>query len=81
MSVALITTIYGSALANIIFLPLAQKLKVKSKSEVLVKELMIEGLLAIQAGENPRIIEEKLKTFITTEMRNSLKKEVQREGA
>jgi chemotaxis protein MotA len=81
MSVALITTFYGSALANIIFLPLAQKLKVKSKSEVLVKELMIEGLLAIQAGENPRIIEEKLKTFIPPEMRNSLKKEVQREGA
>ena len=75
MSVALITTFYGSALANIIFLPLAQKLKVRSKSEVLVKELMIEGLLSIQAGENPRIIEEKLKTFIPPEMRGSIKKE------
>ncbi|WP_313756560.1 motility protein A [Tissierella sp.] len=81
MSVALITTFYGSALANIIFLPLAQKLKVRSKSEVLVKELMIEGLLSIQAGENPRIIEEKLKTFIPPEMRVSIKKEFGKEEA
>ncbi|WMM26616.1 MotA/TolQ/ExbB proton channel family protein [Tissierella sp. MB52-C2] len=81
MSVALITTFYGSALANIIFLPLAQKLKVRSKSEVLIKELMIEGLLSIQAGENPRIIEEKLKTFIPPEMRKSMEKELGREEA
>ncbi|MBU5314233.1 MotA/TolQ/ExbB proton channel family protein [Tissierella carlieri] len=75
MSVALITTFYGSFLANVIFLPLAKKLNVRSKSEVLIKELMIEGLLSIQAGENPRIIEEKLKTFIPPEMRSSIKKE------
>lgn len=81
MSVALVTTFYGSALANIIFLPLAQKLKVRSKSEVLIKELMIEGLLSIQAGENPRIIEEKLKTFIPPEMRKSMAKELRREEA
>lgn len=80
MSVALITTFYGSMLANVIFLPLAQKLKIRSKSEILVKELMIEGLLSIQAGENPRIIEEKLKTFISPEMRNSLKKEDEKGG-
>ncbi len=72
MSVALITTFYGSLLANLIFLPLAQKLSVRSKSEVLVKELMIEGLLSIQAGENPRIIEEKLKTFIPPEDRSKI---------
>ncbi|MBU5437701.1 MotA/TolQ/ExbB proton channel family protein [Tissierella sp. MSJ-40] len=81
MSVALVTTFYGSLLANVIFLPLAQKLKVRSKSEVLVKELMIEGLLSIQAGENPRIIEEKLKTFIPPEMRKEFRKELEREGA
>lgn len=81
MSVALITTFYGSALANIIFLPLAKKLKVRSKSEVLVKELMIEGLLSIQAGENPRIIEEKLKTFIPPELRKKFEKESEKEGA
>ena len=81
MSVALITTFYGSALANIIFLPLAKKLNIKSKSEVLVKELMIEGLLSIQAGENPRIIEEKLKTFIPPDLRKEFKKVSEKEGA
>ncbi|WP_353095303.1 MotA/TolQ/ExbB proton channel family protein [Tissierella praeacuta] len=81
MSVALVTTFYGSLLANVIFLPLAKKLNVRSKSEVLIKELMIEGLLSIQAGENPRIIEEKLKTFIPPEMRVSIKKEFGKEEA
>ncbi len=80
MSVALVTTFYGSALSNIVFLPLAHKLKVRSKSEVLVKELMVEGLLSIQAGENPRIIEEKLKTFIPPEMRNNYKNQMEKEG-
>ena len=54
MSVALITTLYGSMLANWIATPVATKLK----------EIMIEGLLSIQAGENPRVIEEKLKSFL-----------------
>ena len=80
MSVALVTTFYGSVLANVVFLPLAKKLKIRSQSEVLIKELMIEGLLSIQAGENPRIIEEKLKTFIPPEQRVALKKEVESEG-
>lgn len=80
MSVALVTTFYGALFANLIFLPLAQKLKIKSQSEILVKELMIEGLLSIQAGENPRIIEEKLKTFIPPEQRNELNKEQEKEA-
>ncbi len=80
MSIALVTTFYGSVLANVVFLPLAKKLKIRSQTEVLIKELMIEGLLSIQAGENPRIIEEKLKTFIPPEQRIALKKEVEREG-
>lgn len=64
MSVALITTFYGSLFANLVFLPLANKLKGKSREELLGKEMIVEGLLSIQAGENPRVIEEKLKTFI-----------------
>jgi chemotaxis protein MotA len=79
MSVALVTTFYGSILANVVFLPLARKLKIRSKSEVLVKELTVEGLLSIQAGENPRIIEEKLKTFIPPEMRKNYKNQLERE--
>lgn len=81
MSVALITTFYGSLFANLIFLPIANKLKIRSKEEILVKELIVEGLLSIQAGENPRIIEEKLKTFLSPEQRTSIMKEAEGEGA
>ena len=67
MAVALITTLYGAFMANLFFIPLANKLKVKSEEEILIKELMIEGILSIQAGENPRIIEEKLQAFLAEE--------------
>lgn len=72
MAVALITTFYGSLMANLIFIPIAKKLKIKSREEVLLKEIMIEGLLSIQAGENPRIIEEKLKAFLPPVVRKGL---------
>jgi len=65
MAVALITTLYGSMLANWICFPIAAKLKSKNEEEMVIKEIMIEGLLSIQAGENPRVIEEKLKSFLT----------------
>ena len=64
MSTALITTFYGSVLANWICSPVATKLKGKNAEEMMVKEIEIEGLLSIQAGENPRVIEEKLKSFL-----------------
>ncbi|TYP59922.1 flagellar motor protein [Thermosediminibacter litoriperuensis] len=73
MAVALITTFYGATLANFLFLPIAGKLKVRSKQEILMKEVMIEGILSIQAGENPRIIEEKLKAFLAPKLRETLK--------
>ncbi|BEP29371.1 motility protein A [Helicovermis profundi] len=72
MAVALLTTFYGSLFANLIFNPIATKLDYKSKNEMLVKQVMIEGLLSIQAGENPRIIEEKLKAFLPPKMRKSI---------
>ncbi len=65
MAIALITTLYGSMLANWICIPTAAKLKGNNEEEIVVKEIMIEGLLSIQAGENPRVIEEKLKSFLT----------------
>ena len=64
MAVALITTLYGSLLANWICAPVAGKLKANNATEIMTKEIMIEGLLSIQAGENPRVIEEKLKSFL-----------------
>ncbi len=64
MAVALITTLYGSLLANWLATPVANKLRVNNEAEMQQKEVMIEGLLSIQAGENPRVIEEKLKSFL-----------------
>jgi chemotaxis protein MotA len=66
MAVALITTFYGAILANMIFLPMAGKLKSYTSEEILYKEVILEGILSIQAGENPRIIEEKLNAFIAS---------------
>ena len=64
MATALITTLYGSLLANMVCIPVANKLKTHNGLEMMQKEIMIEGLLSIQAGENPRVIEEKLKSFM-----------------
>ena len=64
MAVALITTFYGSVLANWVCAPFSSKLKAVNGAEIKVKEITIEGLLSIQAGENPRVIEEKLKSFL-----------------
>ncbi|SNX55512.1 flagellar motor protein [Thermoanaerobacterium sp. RBIITD] len=72
MAVALITTFYGSILAYLVFLPMARKLNARSQQEVLLKEVMIEGILSIQAGENPRIIEEKLKAFLAPKHRKPI---------
>ncbi|MCR5278866.1 MAG: motility protein A [Lachnospiraceae bacterium] len=65
MAVALLTTMYGSMIANWVCLPATFKMKKNNASETMVKEIMIEGLLSIQAGENPRVIEEKLKSFLS----------------
>ncbi len=72
MAVALLTTFYGSLFANLFWIPMGQKLGVNSAEEQLVKQIMIEGLLSIQAGENPRIIEEKLKVFLPPKIRSTI---------
>lgn len=71
MAVALITTLYGSLLANWLCIPISNKLSADNASEMMLKEVMIEGLLSIQAGENPRVIEEKLKSFLAPADRTS----------
>ena len=75
MAVALVTTFYGSVLANWICTPTATKLKATNDREIQMKEVMVEGLLSIQAGENPRVIEEKLKSFLSPEARASFSSE------
>lgn len=69
MAVALITTFYGSLFANWLAAPIGNKMKSYSSQEILVKEITIEGILSIAAGENPRIIEEKLKVFVAPKLR------------
>ena len=72
MAVALLTTLYGSLIANWICAPTGAKLAVNNDNEMMIKEITVEGLLSIQAGENPRVIEEKLKSFIAPSQRDSL---------
>lgn len=75
MAVALLTTLYGSLIANWIATPVADKLKVNNEQEIMLKSIMIEGLLSIQAGENPRVIEEKLKSFLAPSVREGMNEE------
>ncbi len=75
MAVALLTTLYGSLIANWVATPIANKMKYNTDMEVQLKEVTIEGLLSIQAGENPRVIEEKLKSFIAPKERAALGQE------
>jgi len=71
MAVALLTTLYGSLIANWLCNPTATKLKLNNANEMIIKQIVVEGLLSIQAGENPHVIEEKLKTFITPREREA----------
>jgi Flagellar motor component len=64
MSVALITTFYGSLLANCVFLPMANKVEIAQDREMLFKEMIVEGVISIKEGENPKFIREKLMNFL-----------------
>lgn len=69
MAVALLTTLYGAIVANVVFLPLADKLGFINRQELLAMEVILRGIMAIQAGENPRVIEQKLNTFLAPKLR------------
>lgn len=69
MAVALITTFYGSILANLLFNPMSAKLGLKNDKEVSMRELLLEGILSIQSGVNPRIVEEKLICYLSPQER------------
>ncbi|MCL1981760.1 MAG: MotA/TolQ/ExbB proton channel family protein [Clostridiales bacterium] len=73
MAIALITTFYGSLLANLFFIPVSSKLQAKHEREMLCKQIIIEGILSIQAGENPKFIRDKLISFLPYKERLSLK--------
>jgi chemotaxis protein MotA len=71
MAVALLTTFYGALIANILCLPIAGKLRNRSGEEVMMKELMSEGILSIAKGDNPRLLEQKLNAFLSPQLRES----------
>jgi len=71
MAVALLTTLYGSLLANLVALPLADKLGKRSEDELLLKAIVIRGVMAIQSGDNPRVVEQKLKSFLPQRLRRA----------
>ncbi|BBE32149.1 motility protein A [Tepiditoga spiralis] len=75
MSVALITTLYGALVANIFALPMAEKLKKRTSKFVNQKRMSMEGILSIVQGENPRLMEEKLKAFLSAEERKAYEAE------
>lgn len=69
MAVALITTLYGAIASNVFFLPFAEKLGFLNKQELLAMEIVVRGIMGIQSGDNPRVIEQKLNTFIPPKLR------------
>lgn len=69
MAVALLTTLYGAMLANMVALPIADKLTLRKTEEGRIKAMCIDGILAIQEGQNPRIIESMLKTYLEPKKR------------
>lgn len=71
MAVALLTTLYGAMLATMFALPIADKLLLRCTEESRIKSLIIDALLAIQSGQNPRVIEAMLKTYLPESSRAS----------
>jgi chemotaxis protein MotA len=76
MSTALITTFYGALMANLLFNPIASKLEIRGNEEILLKQIMIEGTLSIQSGDNPRIVKDKLISFLEPTEREAISSEV-----
>jgi chemotaxis protein MotA len=74
MAVALLTTMYGAMVANLVALPTAGKLEQRSQEEVALKTMIVEGIVAIQEGHSPRIVEEKLRAFLPPSLREEIAK-------
>ena len=71
MAVALLTTFYGSVIANIICMPIAGKLKTRSKEEMLTREMAIQGIVSLSTGDNPRVLEQRLQAFMPANQQKS----------
>lgn len=82
MSTALVTTFYGCVLAHLLFAPMAKKLRLRNDQELLYKQIIIEGVLSIQAGDNPKYLEEKLLSYLSQNQQSRIaKKKTSKEPA
>lgn len=72
MATALLTTLYGAMAANMVFIPLSSKLEMRANEEALLRELMVEGIVSIQAGEGAQLIKEKLSAFLSPQAREAM---------
>lgn len=79
MAVALLTTLYGAFIANVICIPLAKKMEKRTEEELSIKEALLEGILAFQAGDTSVIIEEKLKSYLSAPLKKNL--ELRKQGS
>ena len=70
MSVALVTTFYGCIMAHVIFNPIAANLTARDEEEILCRQIIVEGIMAIQSGENPKFLRERLMTFMNQQLRD-----------
>jgi chemotaxis protein MotA len=75
MAVALLTTLYGAMLANMIAIPISDKLSLRRDEESMIKNLVIDALLAIQGGQNPRVIDSLLRNYLPASQRGSADEE------
>ncbi|TVQ78169.1 MAG: motility protein A [Phycisphaeraceae bacterium] len=71
MAAALLTTLYGAVIANVVLMPIADKLAVRNEEEILFKTIIIKGVMAIQAGDNPRVVQQKLLTYLPPKGRST----------
>lgn len=74
MAVALIGTLYGALMANLVCIPFTEKLSIRSQEEVMSKEIILRGILGIQSGDNPRTIQQKLNTYLPPKLRPDARK-------
>ena len=72
MAIALVTTFYGTIISNLVIIPLSRKLKAKTEQEVMIKEIIIEGVVSIQSGENTRFVEQKLLSYLNPQQKEIL---------
>jgi len=79
MAIALLTTLYGSLLANLVFIPIAAKLELKTEKEAFLKQIIVEGVIGVQSGQNPNLLQEKLSAFLSQEELEAKEKELNRE--